>query len=477
MAVILGCGPRAGETVVVALEDDIVSLDPHALDDEVTGSVLANVFQALVGFDPQMRLVPLLAESWENPNDLTWRFRLRPGVRFHDGSTMNAADVVFSLERARSGRLSYYLTQVSTVRAVDDMTVEIVTSQPAPVLLNKLNFIAIMPGGSPDSLASPVGTGPYRFVGYVPGSRLDMVSFGDYWGAKPRIDRAEFRVLPTPEERLEALDRGEIHLAKFVHLRDSVKHRTADIVYNSLPGLGVTLLGANVRLPGPLQDRRVRQAIYWALDPARIIEETGLDARPISQLVPPFVVGFIPQAETDRPRVDRTRTLLAQAGYGSGVKLELEVSSSAAARAEAVARQMSAVGFAIKVVPREWAALTDRLNRKQAPFFLIGWSCISGDASDLLEACMHSEDSAGYGSANWCGYRVPELDRQIEQAGRTLEAGRRIELLQRALSAGLEDMSLIPLYVRNQTYAHRRRLEFRPRQDGWVLISELSFRR
>lgn len=462
---------------MVALDDDIVSLDPHALDDEVTASALANVCQALVGFDPQMRITPLLAQAWENPNDLTWRFRLRPGVRFHDGRLLNASDVVFSLERARSGRLSYYLSQVRTIRAVDEMTVEIVTSQPAPVLLNKLNFIAILPGGTPDSISAPVGTGPYRFEEYQPGRRLVLKAFDGYWGGRPRIPRAEFAVLATPQERLEALARGEIHLAKFVQLRDSAKHPRAGLIYHSLPGLGVTLLGANVGLPGPLADRRVRQAVYWALDPAKLIEQTGLDARPIGQLVSPFVVGFIPQAEADRPKADRARALLAQAGYGPGLKLELEASISAAPRAEAAARQLSAVGIDARVVLREWAELTERINRRQARFFLVGWSCNSGDASDLLEACLHSQGGPGYGSANWCGYSVPELDRQIEQAGRTLDARRRIVLLQQSLSAGLEDMPLIPLYVRDQTYGHCRRLDFRPRQDGWVLISELSFRR
>lgn len=471
------CGRHSPETVVVALEDDIVSLDPHALDDEVTSSALANVCQALVGFDPQMRIVPLLAQAWENPNDLTWRFRLRPGVRFHDGRLLNASDVVFSLERARSGRLSYYLSQVSTVRAVDEMTVEIITSQPAPVLLNKLNFIAVLPGGTPDSIAMPVGTGPYRFEEYHPGRKLVLRAFNGYWGGRPRISRAELLVLPTPEERLEALAKGQIHLAKFVQLRDSVKYHDADIAYDCLPGLGVTMLGANVSLPGPLRDRRVRQALYWALDPAKLIEQTGLDARPIGQLVAPFVVGFIPQAEADRPKADKARTLLAQAGYGPGLRLELEASTSAAARAEAVVRQLTAVGIDARVVPREWTVLTERLNRRQARFFLVGWSCVSGDASDLLEACMHSESGPGYGSANWCGYSMPDLDRQIELASRTLDARRRIVLLQQALSAGLEDMPLIPLYVRAQTYAYSRRLDFRPRQDGWVLIAELSFRR
>ncbi len=471
------CSRPLPSKVVVALEDDVVSLDPHAYDDEVTSVALANIYQPLVGFDSQMRIVPILAQSWENPNDLTWRFRLRPGVRFHNGKALDAQDVVFSLKRTQRGRLAYHLGQVASVRAMDESTVEITTRQPAPILLNKLNFIAIVPQGCPDSIAHPLGTGPYCFVEHQVGRSLILRANPDYWGPKPRIAEAELRAIPTPEGRLEALKRGEIHLAKFVPRHQPREDKKSEVCYVSLPGLGVTLLGINVQTKGPLADRRVRQAIYWAIDPQRVIQENDLAATPNDQLVAPFVVGYIPGGESKRPQTARARELLKQAGYASGFRTTIEVSTSAASRAQSLARQLQEVGIELEVVPREWSELNERLERRQAAFYLIGWSCVSGDASDLLEACLHSGRRPGYGLSNWSRYQDAEMDDLIERAGRTLDQRQRILYLQKALRRGLEEMPLIPLYVRSQTYAHCRRLVFQPHQDGTVPLAELSFTR
>lgn len=188
-AMLMGCSHRPPQRLTLALEDDIVSLDPHAYDDEVTSSVLFNIYQGLVGFDPRMRIVLLLAERWENPNDLTWRFFLRPGIEFHDGRELQAEDVVFSLERARGGRLGHYLSAIGQVRALDSRTVEVVTKEPSPILLNKLSFVAIVPRGSPDTIRHPVGTGPYVLSEYRLRERLVLKSFSGYWGSGRRSQR------------------------------------------------------------------------------------------------------------------------------------------------------------------------------------------------------------------------------------------------------------------------------------------------
>ena len=156
----------------VGLESDILGLDPHRYDENVTFVVMDNIYSHLVDFDPQMRIVPSLALSWENPCENVWRFRLRPGVAFHNGTPCDAADVKYSLDRARRLGLGYYLAAVKEVKVIDGLTVEIQTSRPLPILLNKLTFIAIVPQGQPDTIVHPVGTGPYRFVSHIPGQEL-----------------------------------------------------------------------------------------------------------------------------------------------------------------------------------------------------------------------------------------------------------------------------------------------------------------
>lgn len=473
--VLWGCAPRPPQRLTLALEDDIVSLDPHAYDDEVTSSVLFNIYQGLVGFDPKMRIVPLLAERWENPNDLTWRFFLRPGIKFHDGRVLQAEDVAFSLKRARNGRLGHYLSAIGQIKALDPQTLEIVTKEPSPILLNKLSFVAIVPRGTGDTIIRPVGTGPYVLSDYRPGEHIILKSFNDYWGKRPEILEAEYLTIPEPEKRLEALSLGRIDLAKFIYLKDSVKYRGSPIQFVSLPGLGVTLLGLNLSRPGPLQDRRVRQAIFWSLDPQEIIAKTNLEATVSDQLVSPFVVGYLDRKPAGRPNLKMARKLLA--GHRGKIAIDLEVATTVKTRAEVVAAQLARAGIEIRVVPREWPELNRRLEGRQCAFYLIGWACVTGDASDLLEACLHSPKDGRYGSANWSGYGHPEVDRLVELAASSLDNKTRMIYMQQALERSLEDLPLVPLYVRSQTYAYRQGLNFHPRQDGSVMVAEISFQR
>lgn len=147
------------------MEQDVRTIDPHRHDDRVTRSVLANVYDPLVTFDGGMHVVPALAIGWSNPTELTWRLHLRAGVRFHDGQPFAARDAKYSLERARRLHVAQYLEALTRIDAVDDGTLELGTSVPEPVLLNKLAGIGIVPAGTPDLLTVPVGTGAYRFVG------------------------------------------------------------------------------------------------------------------------------------------------------------------------------------------------------------------------------------------------------------------------------------------------------------------------
>jgi peptide/nickel transport system substrate-binding protein len=134
-----------GRLLTLAMEDELITLDPYLHDDSIAHSILSNIYDALVSFDRDMKVEPALAISWENPDDLTWRFTLRPNVFFHDGRQLASKDVKYSLERARLGKVCHYLATLQSITVIDDLTLEIKTSKPSPVLLNKLTFIAIMP--------------------------------------------------------------------------------------------------------------------------------------------------------------------------------------------------------------------------------------------------------------------------------------------------------------------------------------------
>ncbi|MEO6324763.1 MAG: ABC transporter substrate-binding protein [Thermoanaerobaculia bacterium] len=274
--------PKESDTLHLAMEEDVIPLDPHLHDDSVTHSVLSNVFDSLVTFDRSMRIVPALATRWENPSDLVWRFHMRKGVVFHDGRPFTAADVKNSLGRASRTKTSHFLSSITRIGVLDGETLEIETRAPEPVLLNKLVKVGIVPTGTPEAPHAAVGTGAYRVVVYKKGSFLEVAASPGFWGGRPAIPRAFFDVVPQPAKRASALARREIQLARDVKPVDlgaaTPALPLAHITFLSEPGLNVTFLGVSLRAKGPLQNARVRRAIFWALDPQELLETAWTNA-------------------------------------------------------------------------------------------------------------------------------------------------------------------------------------------------------
>lgn len=467
------------EELVVGLESDLLGLDPHRHDENITYCVMDNIYAHLVEFDDQMRIRPALAISWENPSENIWRFHLRPGVVFHNGTPCDAADVKYSLDRARRMELGHYLASVREVKVLDGLTVEVATSRPSPVLLNKLTFIAIVPAGSPDTIKQPVGTGPYRFISHRPDTDLVLEACRNHWGPRPKIGRVRFRFFEDRTRRLEALVRGEIQLARDVNRAELENiDRAGQIILESIPGLSVGFLGFRLDRGSPFSRRQVREAVYWAIDSKSWIERIQLDAQPSDQFVSPYIVGYLPDFRPVRPDLEKAQRLLASAGYGKGFSVDLEVTPSASTRsAPVIVEQLSRIGIKVRIKVMSWAKLSERILDQRSPFFFVGWSCSSGDASDFLDACLHSPDVRNYGSANWGGYRNREMDRLVEQIGSTLDNRRRIELMHQAMRLALEDMPLVPVYMRSRTYAYDRRLVFASRLDGSLGLADLRWSR
>jgi peptide/nickel transport system substrate-binding protein len=474
-ALVAACGGEAPpETLLVAMEQDVRTLDPHRHDDSVTHSVLANVFEPLVTFDPQMRIVPALAEGWSNPSDVTWRFKLRPRVRFHDGQPLTARDAKFSLERARRFRAAPHLESLVKIDAVDDATLEIGTSVPEPVLLNKLAGVGIVPAGTPEEVTVPIGTAAYSFVSWEPGKDLRLVANDRYWGGAPPLREARFRVLPDASARAGALARGELHLARELKRKD-LEGVGSRVRFVSHPGLVVVLLGARLDLPGPLRSRDVRKAIYLAIDPQELVESSGVEATPVDQVVPPSIFGYLPDGGEPRPDRERARELLHRAGLGEGFDVTLDMAEAFAPNVGRVlAEQLGRVGIRTTVVGLPWSALSARLERGESPFFSIGWSC-NGDASHLFDALLHTREGRSWGVSNFGGYANPLLDEAIERAGAILSPSRRLEALHEAMRIVLDDLPLIPLFNRRRTYGVDARLRFEPRLNGQVILRELSW--
>jgi peptide/nickel transport system substrate-binding protein len=479
-------GGRVPDVLVLAHEGPILSMDPQTYNDSVTWSFQGNIYEPLVTFDGEMKITAALAERWENPNDLTWRFFLRKNIRFHNGRPLTAADVVYTIKRGllpTSPGTRPYLISVKSANRIDDWTVDIITDRPNPVLLNKLTFLYIIPAGEPleGTIEKPVGTGPYRFLNKIGTHRISLEGEDNYRRGKPPIKRVDFVTFDDPDnEGVDALVKGKVHVLRDFSepLIPRIK-RSPIVESQSHEGLGVIFIGLNVTgfaEKNPFLDLNIRRAVYCALDNKALVRDAlGGRGTVATQLVSPNVFGFDPGYQAPPQGVDIARELMKKAGYPEG--LSTEIYGNDEVRIKNVAEQLTRAGIRTQARFLEWKDLYDKMIAHRLPIVTLGWFCSYGDAGDFLENCVHSIDpKTGYGSYNVAGYNNPEVDRLIEQSGQTLKVSERKEQLQRALSIVMSDLPYVPLFSRYRHYGVSKLIVWTPRKDGRLYAFDIRWK-
>ena len=478
LAACAGSVPRPPAAPIrVGLYAAPLSLDPHVENEFLTAGVLANAFEGLTTLDADMRVEPALAVSWDTPGPTAWRFRLRPGARFQDGRPVGAADVVWSLERARrhphSG-VSHYLADVVSVRAPAPDTVEIRTQASSSLLLNRLAFVAIVPEASPDDIRVPIGTGPYR---------LDPAGFPEdlalrrsevYWGRQPPEAEVRLRVVREPARTRAMLEAGELDVALGIAPAEAARMRAAPCCrVVAQAAVVVEMLRFRVDRP-PFGDLRVRRAVHLALDRPALVERTlqGWGV-PASQLASPGTVGFSPALSVPARDVPAARRLLAEAGYPRGLSVTLDYREDR--NADEIRRQLAEAGIDVTLRPSSWGDVLARV-RSTGPLFYYGaFVADSGDAGDILNSAVHTpEPAAGLGVDNHFGYSSPEVDRLLLAARTATTLLDRRQALQRVMERVMADLPMVPLVIPHDLYVVRRDVRWTPRLDGRVLAADLA---
>lgn len=438
--------------------------------------VFANVFETLVAADAEGRLVPGLAVSWSSPGPQTWRFRLREGVLFHDGTSLTGEDVARALREARGSPLyAAHLALVTSV-AADGADVVLRTEAPAPALAHSLTAVPIAKRAG----GARVGTGPYRLVHAVPGllCRLERVSPPHARGAP--FSRVVFRrfasaaeavalmtqdartvVLRPPRELVDALPGGR---ARAVSLRGgSLSYLAFDLARDPTPGVALRR--------NPFLDRRVRHAVRLALDPLELSAAAAREASPASQLVPPGVLGFNPALGIPGRNLHAARRLLAEAGLPHGFASALDASHVQQPLAESVSRQLAAVGIEARVD----AAPVEEFRRRLAAgssLYVANW--VVGSASgEALAAFLHTREPARrLGLLNQTGYASRDVDVLVEKALATEDAVEGTRLLQRAMAVLMDDLPWVPLYSARPLRIYPRGVSFPERSDVLLVLRE-----
>lgn len=453
------------------------TLDPQRHQEDLTRMVLANFYEGLADFDANLQIRPRLALSWANPDELTWRFRLRPGVFFHDGTPFGAQDVKRTLERARSlkdSKADLAIRSLAAVRVIDNLDVEIRTDRPRPLLLANLAMTPILPRSVTDAeITRPVGTGPFVFMprsakGVVRGTRFER-----YWGSRPAFPAFVIESLPSDADRSKAAFADAdvvtpLPSEKRTPLR-VLRHATATVTFllcDVAPGAAG---------PSPFRDPRVRRAMSLALDrPALIERGLGGEGLPAWQLVTRGVLGYHPELPVKEPDLTAARALLADAGYPRGFRSSFLVSTRGAAVGVEIARELRQVGIVLDAEPLGWTEIYARMAKRKAPLVLASWTATTGDSSNFFEMVLHTKGSGGLGGENTTGFSDAAIDREIERASEEMRPELRSGLMTTIMKRALEEGPLIPLYSPTWTYGVRPGLSFSPRLDMAVRAADVS---
>jgi peptide/nickel transport system substrate-binding protein len=477
LALALGCrrltGPRP---LVVAFGEGVVALDPHLGNRNVAWSVLSSFCDGLVSFSPNLTIEPALAERWEQTDARLWRFYLRRGVRFHDGTDLTAADVAASIERARThpnSAVFYYLVGVLAARAEGEHTVVIETAVPVPDLLNRLTFVLVVPRTQAVAgpITAPIGTGPYRFVRKTTDGTVIAKAWNG-WRGRPEISDVRFEFCESDDQAARRLLSGAADVCHLVpDGRVSELEATRGVTLVEQPRLAVQLLGIHPELAAgeagrALADVRVRRALLLGLDRAswvrKVYRGNGTVA---SQYVHPAIFGFDPGLAPVPYDPAEARRLLAEAGFSGGFEVALAPGTASRELIGEMVRDLRKIGVRVRVATGDGTG----------PLAYFAWSCSTGDASDFLNSPIWryhdprpSPPAPGSAAATTLAVAAA--------ADRELEPGRRLELLQRAQRLVLDEMPLLPLTIRWGFKGVSRRVDVVTRYDERESVASFRWR-
>jgi peptide/nickel transport system substrate-binding protein len=502
LAVLIAVSGAQAKTFRWASVADHSSADPHGQNQIVNNAINAQVYEPLVKRGKNLETVPGLAESWTQASSTVWRFSLRKGVKWHDGSAFTADDVVFSIRRAQGDTSTFrvYARAIGEPRVIDAHTVEFATPVPNPVMLETVALIQMMNKAwcekhnviraqdfakkeETHASRNAMGTGPFMLASREPDVRSVFKRHAAWWGKfEGNVDEVVYTTIKSDATRMSALAAGDLDLVLDPPLQDIEKlQRDARVrVYrepeNLVFFLGMDqareeLLYSDMKGRNPFKDRRVRLALYQAIDTDAInrVVMRGL-AIPAALIVPNPDAAGIPKELNQRFAYDppAAKRLLAEAGYPNGFSTALDCQNVRESVCTAVAGMLARVGVTVKVNSLQNTRFFAKGQSRDTSFFLLGWGGPSNDAMFTLQPLLHGRSDKGDGDYNWGDYRDARLDALIDQAKVEMDAGKRKRLVNDALTLVHENVYVIPLHRRMAPWASRANVEVVHRPDSWV---------
>ncbi|HKA81679.1 MAG TPA: ABC transporter substrate-binding protein [Xanthobacteraceae bacterium] len=501
-----------GQELKVGLSAEPSAMDPHFHNLTPNNSLLRHIFDRLTHQDENQAVIPGLAQSWRNIDDSTWEFKLRPGVKFSDGSDFTANDVIYSFCRAprvenSPSSFAIYSRGVAGMTAPDPLTLVVKTAGPYPVLPSEVSTIFILSakangagevtfdrqeckgiGTFPKTEAfnagtAAIGTGAYKLVRFTKGDRIILERNDGYWGEKPQWQRVVFRPITSAGPRVAALLAGDVDAIENVPIQD-LERIKANPNFKVVQGLSARVIYLHFNYvddapPGvadaggknPFRDKRVREAISKAIDRDAIVARImGGVAVAAGELLPSMMFGANKDMKAPKADVDGAKKLLAEAGYPNGFTLVLGAPNDRYVNdgqiAQAVAQMLARVGLKVSIDAMTASQFFVKRTRREFGFWLAGWISDTGEMSAQIKplAATPNRDK-GWGTTNPGGYSNAQVDALLERAFGTIDDGKRAALLAEASRVAMADYGVLPLHFEIFTWAMRKELSYTPRVD------------
>src|SRR5438876_8749702 len=487
-----------------ASQGDPQTIDPHSQNELLTNSVNGQMYETLVNRGKQLEIVPVLATEWKQVDTLTWRFTLRKGVKFHDGTPFTADDVVFSFQRASqpSSQIRVYATAMGKPRKVDDSTVEFKLPEPNPIMLEHMTTVQIMSkawcaknkverpldfSAKEESYASTHanGTGPYMLKLREPDVKTVMERNPNWWGKlQGNVSEVTYLSIRSDATRVSALIAGNVDLIldpppqDVPRLKKQGGVRVIEGTENRIIFFGFDqrrdeLLYSDVKGKNPFKDRRVREAVYRAIDIEALRRVTMRGQAQPTGGITPSILASSPEIEKRLPYdVNRAKQLLAEAGYPNGFGFTLDCPNNRYINDEqiciAVAGMLAKIGLKVRVNAQPRAIYFARLPKRDTSAYMLGWGGAITDAQTTLTPVLHSPDGKGAGDWNWGSYVNKKLDELIDTQRIEADPVKRKRLIAEALAEHNTQIHHVPLHRQVIPWAMRENIRAVHRADNWV---------
>ena len=500
----------SAQTVRIANQGDALSMDPHSLNETLQLSVTGNVYEPLVGRNKDPRLTPMLATSWKQTSPTVWRFELRKGVQFHDGTPFTADDVVFSLARTQveGSDMKSYTNDFKEVRKIDSHTVEIETKTPFPILPDVLSLVYIMSKKwcETNQATVPVdrrkgventasfkanGTGPFRVRERQPNVRTVFTRNGSYWGKiEGNVTEVVFTPIGNDATRVAALLSGEVDVMEPVPVQDIDRvNSSANTRAITGPELRIIFLGmdqkrdellySNVKGKNPFKDKRVRQAFYQAID-IKGIKKTVMRgaSNPSAQLVGPGINGFQPEMKRLPYDVEAAKKLMAEAGYPNGFEVSMNCPNDRYVNdgriCQTVAANLSRINVKINLQAETKGTYFPKVLRRDTSFYMLGWTPATYDAHNAMNAIMRCVDDKGAGQFNLGAYCNPKVDELTLKVQAETDKDKRNAYIKEAFDLHAADVGHIPLHQQALAWGVNKKVKLVQLADNFMYFKWIS---